>query len=121
AAARTAAPERGIRPLYDFHALQVEDLAGLAARIAYTVDIHIVAGRAAADEGAISQRLPALPGAERDPRRIAQYVLQGSGRAVLDDRARYDLDRLGRIQQRRRELCLRRLGYFIRIIARAGD
>ncbi len=104
AAARAAAAIGRVRPLDDFHLLQIEHLAGLAAAVADAIDEDVVARGLAADERTVGQGLAALARAKGDAGRVAQDVLQRGGAGLLNDPLRDDGDGLGGVDKRRGQL-----------------
>ena len=110
ATGRATAAERGVGAFADFDGLDVEDLAALAAGIAYAIEVGIALGIKTTDERTVALRIATFTGTEGDTRYGAQGVLQRGGGGVLEDLLRHHSDRTRRVHQRRGVL-LRR-GFF---------
>ena len=118
-AARAAAATIGrIGPLDDFHGLDVEHFARAGRDVAYPVHVDAALGVAAADERAVAHGVAAFAGAEGDAGAQAQRVGQRGRAGLLDHLLRNHVHRLGRVDQRRRELALRGLLGLERIVYR---
>ena len=98
AAGRATAGLRRSGAFDDLHLLHVERVAGVAGEVADTVDEDVVASaKSAQGEIVAAGTTAAFPRSHADSRDVAQDVGEGVCRLLLDDFARNDADRLGRV------------------------
>ena len=123
ATGRATAAERGVGAFADFDGLDVEDLAALAAGIAYAIEVGVALSVKTTDKRTVALRVATFTGAEGDTRYGAQGILQRGGGGVLEYLLRHHSDRARRVHQRRGVLLRRGFLHLVGgvVLLLAGD